>query len=257
MDQYFHRDGVGLLCPACAAVPEPATRTQVLAAAGRGLLALAAVTLVWAAIVRLTSARWTILGVVAGATIGAAVRRGAGPARAPGFRVLAVVLTWLAINLVGAARALWTADAPGPGAFALQVVAGPLRRLGADPANDFIGLVLLAIMLITAWAAAAPPPLRPFSLTPDGDQPPLHQRCDACGAGFPFACRACPGCGTFAQIVEVRECLSKARDAQAAGDFDAVAAALREARYCVPAGTSDERLAAAIARAEVREPQTL
>lgn len=177
VDNYYTHAST-TICPQCQPTYARTLGTSSFAAAlGYGLLAAALGALVWYGIRALTDYELGIIAVAVGVAVGVAVRKGAGPSRAVGYRALAVFLAYSSIVSTYVpvfAAGLMQGESPDPSLTVTQGEAppsGPLYSAIAYviaygvafmlpyfllSAGEVMGVIIMGIALWEAWRLSAP-----------------------------------------------------------------------------------------------------
>ena len=138
----------------------------------RGAVAAALCAAAYTAILVVTGYELGIVAIVVGVVVGKAVRAGAGGRKGPGYRALAVGLTYLAMTATTAFLVVRDRDVPVPVAL-LVSLATPVFMLRA---GSYLGVIILVIGLYEAWKMSAPPRLvveGPFQAPVHADARPV------------------------------------------------------------------------------------
>jgi hypothetical protein len=149
-ESYYVANG-RVICLACRERLHGSTSLALGLGVGAALLSAAVyyvVELVW-------DVNFVLVAVLAGALVGLAVRRGAKSSRAPRYRWLALVLTYLCVVSTYAPSLLDMPNVDGPLSAALRSLYLPLLMLVSM--RNPVTLILLVFGLHEAWKLSAPP----------------------------------------------------------------------------------------------------
>jgi Zn-dependent protease len=219
------------------AVTHSAARFGEAALVGSG--AALACGLAYAAFVAMTKTQLALATIGIAYVVAGAVRKVSGGVGDRRFRLLAVLLTYVASTM---GYAPMIGHAPGAG-FLVVMLMAPFLDLGRSP----FGLVIVGFGLWEAWRrTGGPSPVvdGPYRIGPrdiernatsthDGASP----RCDECGTELAPGLVSCPECSRLVGGAELDRLASAADEAERAGDRSLALASWRRALDLLPAAS--------------------